>query len=266
MNQPRSLTAELEVLYDRALAAMERTVHILALRVPAPQPVPYMDSFVFRYIERSVHQALVQKLARLVSTLRAARLLMHHGYVQEQAVLQRVLDELEEDVTFLSYGVIRGENTDLLRAYLDAFYEEEFDADSALESTQKRPMPPRKKIQAYIAGVDGGLLDPSTAIEVSRTIHKTYSGYVHGASPHIMDMYGGNPARFHMSGMLGTPRHEDHRDDLWNYFYRGAMAFGFAAKAFGDDELFHRIHQFVGEFERQSEEIRRSHAAGAVAG
>lgn len=55
-----------------------------------------------------------------------------------------------------------------------------------------------------------------------------------------------------MSGMLGTPRHTEHRADLWNYFYRGIIAFGFAAKAFGDDQLFSSIRDFSDEFARIS--------------
>lgn len=235
-------------LYDQALVHMERTVHTLALRIPQPVQVPYKDSFVFRHIEKSVPQALVQKLARLVSSLHAARLLMEHGFVQEQAALQRVLDELEEDITFLALAVIFNNKTQLHQDYLDAFFEEEFDADSAIESTQRRPMVPRKKIRAWIASVEGAGMDPSRGIELSRTISKTYSGFVHAASPHIMDMYGGNPPKFHLKGMLGTPRHREHRADLWNYFYRGILAFGFTAKAFGDEAMFKTIQEFASEF------------------
>jgi hypothetical protein len=198
-----------------------------------------------------VYQALVQKLARLVSSLHATRLLMTHGFVQEQAALQRVLDELQEDVTFLACGVIFNKWTSLHDDYLAAFFEEEFDAETAIDSTQKRPMIPRKKIRAWIASMDGGL-DQSRGVELTRTISKAYSGYVHAASPHIMDMYGGNPPAFHMHGMLGTPRHVEHRADLWNYFYRAIIAFGFAAKAFGDDGLFATIRDFADEFVRIS--------------
>lgn len=234
-------------LYDQVLAHMERTVHSLAKRVPQPQDVPYKDGFVFRHVEKTVHQALVQKLARLVSSLHATRLLMKHGFVQEQAALQRVLDELQEDVTFLAFGVILNKWTPLHDDYLVAFFEEEFDAETAIDSTQKRPMISRKKIRAWIASMEGGL-DQSRGVEVTRTISKAYSGYVHAASPHIMDIYGGNPPAFYMRGMLGTPRHVEHRADLWNYFYRGIIAFGFAAKAFGDDELFATIREFSDEF------------------
>lgn len=238
-------------LYDQALAHMERTVHRLAKRVPQPQELPYKDGFVFRHVEKTVHQALVQKLARLVSSLHATRLLMTHGFVQEQGALQRVLDELQEDVTFLAVGVIFKKWTSLHDDYLAAFFEEEFDAETAIDSTQKRPMIPRKKIRAWIASMEGGV-DQSRGVELTRTISKAYSGYIHAASPHIMDMYGGNPPAFHMHGMLGTPRHVEHRADLWNYFYRAIIAFGFAGKAFGDDELFATIRDFADEFARIS--------------
>ena len=239
-------------LYDQALGHMERTAHAFAQRVSPPVQIPYKDGFVFRHVERTLHQALVQKLARLVSSLHATRLLMDHGFVQEQAALQRTLDELQEDITFLAFAIIFNCKEQLHQDYLDAFFQEEFDADTALASTQKRPMVPRKKIQAWIARTEGSGLDPSRGIELSRTISKAYSGYIHAASPHIMDLYGGDPAKFHMRGMLGTPRHDEHRADLWNYFYRGIIAFGFVAKAFGDNKLFDTIHEFTREFERLS--------------
>lgn len=238
-------------LYDQALVSMERTVHALAARVTLPQPVPYKEGFQFRHVERTVHQALVQKLARTVSTLHATRLLMEHGFVQEQASMQRILDELQEDVTFLSFGIIFNKWTKLHDDYLAAFFEEEFDADTAMESTQKRPMILRKKIRAAIASMEIGL-DQSTGVEVTRTVSKAYSGYVHAASPHIMDMYGGNPPLFHMRGMRGTPRHIEHRADLWNYFFRGIISFSFAAKAFGDDDMFTSIRDFSDDFAKRS--------------
>ena len=238
-------------LYDQALINMERTVHTLAARVPQPQAVPYKDGFQFRHAERTVRQALVQKLARTASTLHAARLLMEHGFVQEQASMQRILGELQEDITFLSFGIIFNKWSKLHDDYLAAFFEEEFDADTAMESTQRRPMIPRKKIRAAIASMEIGL-DQSTGVEVTRTISKAYSGYVHAASPHIMDMYGGNPPRFHMRGMRGTPRHVEHQADLWNYFYRGIISFGFVAKAFGDDQMFARIRDFSDDFAKRS--------------
>lgn len=235
-------------LYDQALKNMEHTLALLTVRVQPPIRMPYKNSFNFRYTEKSLHQALVQKLARTVSGLHAARLLMENGFTQEQAAMQRMLDEIHEDITFLSYAVIFNNKTELHQKYLDAFYEEEFDKDSALASTQKRPMPPRKRIHAYIANSQAAKLNPSQGIELSRTLNKTYSGYVHAASPQTMEMYMDNPPRYLVHGMKESPLYPDHRADLWNNFYRAIISFSFAAKAFGDEELFSKIYSYTQEF------------------
>jgi hypothetical protein len=243
----------MESMYDVALASMESTLNSFAAVVPQPVEVRYKDGFVVRYREQTVHQALVLKLARIISGLHAMRLLMTHGFVQEQASLQRIQDELDEDVIFVVHGAING-LTDLHDAYLAAFWQEEFDKDSALESSQKRRMIPRTKIRAYNAQafIGANTPDPSTNNELSRTINKAYSGYVHAAAPHIMDMYGGDPPRFYVRGMVGTPRHLEHRDDLWNYVYRGILAFGFSAAAFGNGALKDSIAGFADEFAKSA--------------
>lgn len=238
-----------EALYERTLRQMQASVHTLASRVPAPQPVPSKDGFVYRHVESTLHQAVVQKLARMVSTLNAAWLLMEHGFGQEQASLQRVLDEIQEDITFLCYAVIFDARTQLHGDYLAAFFLEEFDEEDPVESSQKRALIPRKKIRAWIVTTEGSAGgDPSRGIKLSRFIHKMYSGYVHAASPHIMDMYLSDPPRFQMSGVVGGRRHDEHRDDLWNLFYRGILAFSTAAAAFGDRQMFDAICAYSVEF------------------
>ena len=48
-----------------------------------------------------------------------------------------------------------------------------------------------------------------------------------------MESYGGNPPHFHAQGMLGTPRFDDHKRDLWNYMYRSFLSHILMAKALG---------------------------------
>ena len=74
--------------------------------MPPPQKVPYGDAFVFRYKEKTIQQAMVQKLARVVSGLHAAWLLLENGFLQEQAAVQRMLDEFHEDILFLAFAVM----------------------------------------------------------------------------------------------------------------------------------------------------------------
>lgn len=138
----------MDQLYEQLLRDMEMAFEQLACKVPLPQKVPFVrDRFVFRYVERTAQQAIIQKLARIVTGLRAAHLLLKNGLVQEQAALERVLDELQQDVLLLTYGIAKNELEERLhKDYLEAFYQEEFDDPaSALNSTQKRRMVPRRE-------------------------------------------------------------------------------------------------------------------------
>nr|WP_305908110.1 hypothetical protein [Methylomarinum sp. Ch1-1]MDP4520918.1 hypothetical protein [Methylomarinum sp. Ch1-1] len=133
-------------LYKETLKFMEHAVNYFSGNVPPPKQVPFKDSFVFRYEEQSILQAIVQKLARMVTSLHSIKVLTDNGLFQDQAAIQRMLDEFQEDILFLVYGLTNGEITQIHKDYLDEFYKEEFDnQDSALKSTQKRGMVSRKK-------------------------------------------------------------------------------------------------------------------------
>ncbi|MBK6727509.1 MAG: hypothetical protein IPG63_09655 [Xanthomonadales bacterium] len=235
--------------YQESLIEMDRALDALSALVRPPRAVPFKDSFVYRYVEQLPEQAIVQKLARLPSGLRAAHLLLDAGLFQEQAALQRLIDEIGEDITFLSIPRMYGGETSLHTEYLQAFFAEEFDPATGLPTAQDRPMVRRKKIRAYIAQSPIGTPNPSGHIGATRTLSKAYSGYVHAASPQIMDMYGGDPPRFHTRGMSGTPREAEHRQDIANYFYRSVSAFAIAARALGHQPLFDHLFAHCCEYE-----------------
>lgn len=237
-------------LFRDALAVMEGAFHRLAAHVPPPRQEKWADlGFVIRFKERSCQQALILKLARQVSGLYAIDALILHGFVQEQGVIQRTLDEIGEDIFFLAMGLQEGMEP-LHDQLLRAFWAEEFDQPGdALQSTQKRSSPLRRKIHAYLARLGGPDRDRSTAQEVNRTISKAYSGYVHAAAPHIMDLYGGEPPHFHVSGMRGTPRLSEHIEDAKNYFYRGLLSVIIVARALGDEETDSAMAAYVSGFE-----------------
>ena len=230
------------------LEVLERAFRRLERRVPPPRRQEWKDVFVFRYAERTIHQAIVQKLARTISGLHAIQILLERGLFQEQGAIQRVVDELQEDVIFLSLGVIRGALTPLHDTYLEHFYAEEFtDPSDIMGSHQSRGMIRREKIRAYVNGDTGA--DSSRADIAGRVITKAYSGFVHAASPHIMDMYGGMPPRFDVKGEFKSYRMELHADDALNYFFRALHSMAFAAKALGDEEMFTELHGRIRELE-----------------
>ena len=223
---------------DLMLELMDRAFQDFERAIPnKPQLMRLSFGMAWRFKEKDIYQAIILKLARVQSSVRAALLLLDHGFLQEQAALQRTIDETNEDIMFLVYAVTNDEITELHKRFLDAFWEEEVDeSGTMLGSVQKRPMIPRNKIHAYLGRIDGLDIDPSTHMEASRTISKVYSGFVHGAAPYIMDMYDGEPPHFHTQGMLGTPRMREHADDLWNYVYRSFVSHIVVAKALGAKE------------------------------
>ncbi|MFC1895151.1 hypothetical protein ACFL0Q_00600 [Thermodesulfobacteriota bacterium] len=239
----------MDYLYRQALEMMKLAFDALSIKVGNPQLQRMGNGYVYRYKEKSIYQAIIQKLARLVTGLQAISVLNQAGFLQEQAALQRTLDEFEEDIAFLCFGIIFNEITDLHREYLTAFYEEEFDNPaSSIRSTQKRPMIPRRKIRAFVSKDRGAGYDKSSTIEISRTLSKGYSGYVHGASPHLMELYFGDPPRFQLSGGIESPFYKDHIEDMLNYFYRSMLSFAFAAKAFSEEALFTRVADYSRKF------------------
>jgi hypothetical protein len=239
---------------DQMLDLMDRTFRDFENAMPSkPKLVKLSFGMAFRFKEKDIYQAMIQKLARVQSSVRAARLLLSNGFVQEQAILQRTIDETNEDIMFLVYAVTNDTITDLHKRFLEAFWEEEIDeSGTVMASKQNRPMIPRKKIQAYLANIEGVDLNSVTSQDAARTISKAYSGFVHGASPHIMDMYGGNPPHFHTNGMLGTPRMEEHSDDLWNYVYRSFLSHIAVAKALGAEKHVEILNKHLVRFEQNA--------------
>ena len=224
-------------LFDDMLNVMDSVFRDFEAAVPAPVKVENEVGWVFRYRDQSPLQAIIQKLALVQSGLRAAKILLSNGHIYELAMLERVVDEANEDISFLVDAVSNDNLTPLHERYLAAFWQEEFsDYSDPLGSEQKRDMVPRKKIRAYLARMEGMENNPSRYVDLTTTISKTLSGYVHGASSQLMQIYGGRPAHFHTKGMLGTPQIKEHTDDLWNYMYRGFLSHIFAAKAFGSQE------------------------------
>jgi hypothetical protein len=209
--------------FQNVLAELDGAFRRLEAQVPPPVKVAQGEGFVLRYQEKLAQQALLQKFARYISGLRAAHLLLEQGHCQELGVIQRTLDEIEEDILFLALG-LTGEMTDRHMQYLEHFWME-----NPGPSTVQRD-----KIRAF---VNSGVDDPSSANHAGRAIFRTFSAYVHATSVSIVDMCAGEPPRYQLAGMLDNPLYADHAEDIWNSFYRGLVSAVFVAKAFNDDAL-----------------------------
>lgn len=239
--------------YQEAGSVMAEALPSIARRIEVPELHEFPTGANYRFPSKSIEAALLQKLARVVSGLNASIVLLEAGYVQEVAALHRVLDEFCEDILFLCIPGLGGDRSALHDQYLEWFYQEEFDEHGdPLRSEQKRGLVSRNRIRAAIAAWQTGFLNPSDGQELLRTVGKTFSGFVHGASPQIMEMYGGRPARFHVNGMLGTPRIEEYERSLWHYFHRALNCFGLVANFVGCDRVDADIRRFRERFEAET--------------
>lgn len=209
--------------FQRVMAQLEQTFRRLEPQVPPPVLQDEGAGFVLRYQEKTVQQALLQKFARQISGLYALDLLLQYGFCQEQGVIQRTLMDIDEDIMFLAIGM-KTDWTKRHDEYLEYFWMEE----------QGAGMVPRDKIRAFVHNAGD---DPSTGTAVSRRLFKAYSGYIHANSVAIVDMCAGEPIRYHLRGMIGSPLYADHVGDAWSYFYHGLASAQVMASAFEDAEL-----------------------------
>lgn len=207
------------------LENLEMHYHKMGGAFPPPIRAKIGSNVFFRYPQQSDSLLCYLKGVKLMSTLNAALVLFRHGYALEIGALCRMADDFCNEIMFFVKPLGEGgPSKDQVRMFDDFFREEFENPDNLLGLPQARDNVPRRKINAAFGQLVKDELNPHDAQNTLATIHKAFSGYVHGACPHIMEMYGGNPPHFHMRGMLGTPRIVEWEGQLITYVYRAIMA------------------------------------------
>lgn len=226
------------------LAVCEAAFDQLQDLIPDPIRVAKGEHFVYRYDRdaQTPQVVVVQKLSRIVTGLRTCLVLLEQGLYQELGVMFRVLDEFQEDVWFMCEAIRSGELSELQKRFVADFFQSEFDDERPLAASQRRSRIPRRKIHAALARLPENPLNPSDAQEIARTITNANSGYVHGTSEHILDMYCGDPPRYRVEGMRGTRQQRVLERQAWDYSYRGLLTFTAAAGAFGQKRLLQELY------------------------
>jgi hypothetical protein len=213
------------------------SLHKLCVRFPSPKQTTIDDALVYRFEEQSIFTAILLKTAGYVSGLHAGKLLLTHGFLQELGALQRSMDDFAQDCIFLALACILGETTEDHRIFLMSFWEEEPDFQTYVRHQKNKHEVPRKNIHRYISRSANNGMPDHTEIANAKYLSRIYSGYVHGAAPHLMDLYNPDRYRFEVDGNSSSHLLREHRHDFENYLFRGVKLFGMVANALGDDEL-----------------------------
>lgn len=164
----------------------------------------------FRYENPDARHFCLLKAARTVSALNAAMCLAQEGYIQEIYVLIRTIAEFTTHIEFVLDPNEAEKHKAEVRRYVEAFFADTLREPGA--AIVKALIP-----QGFVHQSLGQTLDKMAealddvegrkpAATLYSATYRTYSNYVHGKYPEIMDLYGGRPGRFHLEGMSGTPK------------------------------------------------------------
>jgi hypothetical protein len=196
---------------------------------PPPHVVALGEGFVDRHEPRTRNNGLAcyLKAVKICSTLNGALVLLDSGHVQEAYALGRVAQDQVEDIHFLVRP--RGDDGGLSerqKTALDEFFKEEFtDSKDPIGTSQERDRVGRDKIRAAIHSAPG-MDDPSTAQKIGKALYRVFSGYVHGAYVHIMELHTeriDQPGHYQMHGTPGT-RLTEAIDYVPNFVFQAVLA------------------------------------------
>jgi hypothetical protein len=243
-----------EQLMRETLDELEASVLSLGGQFKAPVLVDLDGIQVFRHEDKNDLLLSWLKCVRAVSSLNASMELLELGYVQEIGTLCRCIDEFCQDVMFLATPLGDGGTSEQQKRMVDEFFQEEFsDYQVALASTDRNRVP-RTKVISGITRIKGQPVNPNDAQRIHEVLNSTFSGYVHGAYPHIMEMYGVNRSggRYFTSGFLGTPRVAEWTEYLSNYLGRTMIVAEVVAKRCSDEVVLGKLRANRGKWESET--------------
>ncbi|NKM30767.1 hypothetical protein [Rhizobium laguerreae] len=231
--------------YAIAMQAIDLSIRHMEKAVPAPSlslaPGGYQ---AYRFRDKLFQQAILLKTVRIGSALRALKLLLDHGLMLDAGASMRILDELGSDVLFLAGPlVMRTVVEDRHNQFLAEFFQEEFNNADPLKSTQKRHRVGRREIRAYIARTYKTEFSESHVVSVTAIIDGVFSGFVHGAAVHTMDVFDG--ARFQVPSPKDHPALDGMRLQFPQYVHRSMMNAAVASKAAGCEETFINFRNLI---------------------
>lgn len=248
------MATTLEQLEDY-LRELEGVVRLVDRNFDRPRLVTIQGAPGFRHEQKDDLLLSYLKCIRSLSSLNACVVLLRSGFVQEVGALCRCIDEFCEDVLFLATPLGEdGAYSQHQRQLVEEYFQEEFEDNShPLPEAAPRHRVPRTRVQAGISRIEGQPVNPHDTRSLFHTLSRTFSGYVHGAYVHTMEMYGGpnlQNCQYHIRGMLGTPRIDEWVNTLGNYVYRSSIAWEVVARRCEDDGAIEAVRTARSQFER----------------
>lgn len=231
---------EYDLAFSAAIDALSAALHEFVQTIPVPVPIRTRNGKTYRYREKNDQQALVIKCVRLLSALRAIHTLLRSGLALDAGALMRVSDETSTDIMFLAAPRIFNTPLEPIHErYLKELFQEEFEVGEVL-TRAKRDRVSRSKINAYVARSYSATEDTHTPKATNELIEGVFSGFVHGAAVHIMDIFDGRDFAIPLSS--GDEPLLAFIEQFGHYIQRTIFGFCHTAIAIGRQDVFDTLY------------------------
>jgi hypothetical protein len=213
--------------FEQALDDLRTKIYPLARFVhefshTLDRPFKDRSEIAYRFTDPDYKHFCLLRACRIVSALNAMIALAEGGFTQEIGVLFRAVYEAYTQIEatmaqIRKDGAVSGE----VATFIDGYFDDRTRRNADGLNRSKRPNLSQKTVNELI----GEQLDPYSTIPhgdptwksaAQRLAHLNvvFSDYVHGRYPETMDLYGGIPGRFHLTGMRDTPKDRENLETI----------------------------------------------------
>lgn len=190
------------------LTPLERLIGLFSASLEQPKLVDVEGGRAYRYEAPDARHFCLLKGVLAVNTLYAILELARCGFIFQVSALLRVVIECTTHIEFVLDPSTDVKHKEKVAAYLAAYFAD-FDRDPSAPF-EKAPIK-----QGQVHATIGKTLDDIAAqyenaegrkptADAYFSVYRCFSNFVHGRYPETVDLYGGNPGRFHLHGMSGT--------------------------------------------------------------
>jgi hypothetical protein len=244
--------------FEERVAILERVIGILSGLLPPPTFVHTTEDWHFRYENPDIRHFCLLKAVRAVSTLNAAFELARKGYVQELAVLMRILSECTRHIEYVLDQDDSEQHKANVQKYLREFFEDkDRDPEAEIKGVLIREKVINEQLGKTLDEIAAAHGETEGRVPAAKLFHRSsraFSFYVHARYPESMDLYGGTPGRFHLHGMRWTPKDRENAETLDSFITTASTTFVIMVQgipelrtaALSDSALYHWYVEAVG--------------------
>jgi hypothetical protein len=204
--------------FQNRVAILESVIGIFTALLPAPKFYASETDRFFRYDNPDVRHFCLLKSVRMATALNASFELARRGYSQELAVLMRIIAECTRHIEYVLDPDESAIHQSNVKKYLQEFFDDsQRDPEAEIKGVLIREKVVNEQLGKTLDKIAAQYGPSKKRVPAAKLLHRSsraFSFYVHARYPESMDLFGGQPGRFHLRGMGGTPKDRENLETL----------------------------------------------------